>query len=486
MIDICIVMICMEYNYIKEKRKKYKISQTKLAEASGYSKAQVSSWELVKSVPSESQLQVLSDALEKLIFDIESQVNDVRKKRITKTNTVKKNLPKIIKNKNDYENLCRNINRTSKNSYKKELTELYKKSKEEKTNDAPTAIALFSGCGGLSLGFAAEGFDLVGHVEIEESANRIYEDNFADSDLLGTDIRKITDEEIESWKNKYGNIDVIIGGPPCQGFSLAGKRDPNDMRNELYTYYVHVVSKVKPKVFVMENVRLLTSMKTTEGNLFIDDIVSAFGKEGYSIYRNEINAADYGVPQSRERVILIGVRDDINDPFIFPNQTNTSSEQQNLFSLERQLTFRDATSDLETLESGDISSDPLHWCITHPEHVINWLKDVPEGMSAHDNENPNLRPPSGFNTTYKRIKWDEPCSTISTNFSMISGCRNVHPTSTRSLTIREATRVQSFPDEFVFEGKWGDIRKAIGNAVPPLLAQVIAHAIKIQYFKNKK
>ena len=105
-------------------------------------------------------------------------------------------------------------------------------------------------------------------------------------------------------------------------------------------------------------------------------------------------------------------------------------------------------------------------------------------MSAHDNSNPELRPPSGFNTTYKRIKWDEPCSTISTNFSMISGCRNVHPTSTRSLTIREATRAQSFPDEFVFEGKWGDIRKAIGNAVPPLLAQIIAKAIKDQYFNK--
>ena len=111
----------MEYNDIKEKRKKYKISQTKLAEASGYSKAQVSSWELVKNVPSESQLQVLSDTLEKLIFDIESQVNDVRKKRITKTNTVKKKLPKIIKNKDDYEKLCKNINKSSENSYKKEL-----------------------------------------------------------------------------------------------------------------------------------------------------------------------------------------------------------------------------------------------------------------------------------------------------------------------------------------------------------------------------
>lgn len=113
------------------------------------------------------------------------------------------------------------------------------------------------------------------------------------------------------------------------------------------------------------------------------------------------------------------------------------------------MTFRDATFDLPFLESGESSLDPLHWSISHPTHVIQWLKNVPEGHSAHENIDPALRPPSGFNTTYKRIRWDEPCSTISTNFSMISGCRNVHPSSTRSLTIREATRAQSFPDEFI-------------------------------------
>ena len=101
-----------------------------------------------------------------------------------------------------------------------------------------------------------------------------------------------------------------------------------------------------------------------------------------------------------------------------------------------------------------------------------------------ENLDEDMRPPSGFNTTYKRIVWDEPCSTISTNFSMISGCRNVHPTSTRSLTIREAARAQSFPDEFVFSGKWGDIRKAIGNAVPPILAAAIAKSIFSQFFED--
>lgn len=191
--------------------------------------------------------------------------------------------------------------------------------------------------------------------------------------------------------------------------------------------------------------------------------------------------ADYGVPQSRERVVIVGVRNDIDKDFDFPAATHqTDTDVLSLFDFQKHISFREATADLDFLESGEVSTDPLHWSIVHPEHVIRWLKDVPEGCSAHDNENPDLRPPSGFNTTYKRIKWDEPCSTITTNFSMISGCRNVHPTATRSLTIREAARAQSFPDEFAFTGKWGDIRKAIGNAVPPVFAEIIAESIKSQ------
>ena len=217
-------------------------------------------------------------------------------------------------------------------------------------------------------------------------------------------------------------------------------------------------------------------MQTSDGELFIDCILRAFSSTGYSITRHEINASDYGVPQTRERLFLVGVRSDLNKKFIFPDSIPSDTQK---------LTFRDATFDLPFLESGESSLDPLHWSISHPTHVIQWLKNVPEGHSAHENIDPALRPPSGFNTTYKRIRWDEPCSTISTNFSMISGCRNVHPSSTRSLTIREATRAQSFPDEFIFTGKWGDIRRAIGNAVPPILAACIAKALYQQFFDIK-
>ncbi len=473
------------YTALKEKRKKYKISQTKLAEASGYSKAAISAWELGKSVPSEADIQMLDKALSKMIKDIDDSIFDVRRKRIVSSEKAGHALPPTLKSATEYKNQLLLRTSMKQNLYRDKLTELYKKAKSPKPNNAPKAIAVFSGCGGLSLGFAAEGFELLGHVEIEDSANKIYGDNFPGSLLLGKDICTISDEEMYKWMSQYGNIDILIGGPPCQGFSLAGKRDPEDIRNQLYRYYVHMVSVLQPKIFVMENVRLLTSMKNTDGQLFIDCIVNAFSDVGYSITRQEVNACDYGVPQSRERVILIGIRKDLNKQFIFPEGEYTDENQANLlFTPKRRLTFRDATADLKELESGEKSTDPLHWSIVHPDHVIKWLKDVPEGCSAHENKNIELRPPSGFNTTYKRIMWDEPCSTISTNFSMISGCRNVHPTSTRSLTIREAARAQSFPDEFVFTGKWGDIRKAIGNAVPPILAASLARAIYEQFFQR--
>lgn len=473
------------YADLKEKRKEYGISQTKLAEASGYSKAAISAWELEKSVPSALDIQILDQALSKMIQDMEDSIVNIRKKRITSSNKAKQKLPCAINSASEYQMRLSQRKSMRQSAYRDELTALYEKAMLPKHHHAPKAIALFSGCGGLSLGFAAEGFELLGHVEIERSANRIYENNFPNSVLLGEDICSISDEEMGQWIAQYGNIDIVIGGPPCQGFSLAGKRDPEDARNQLYKYYVHAVSVLRPKIFVMENVRLLTSMKNTDGRLFIDCMIESFSGAGYSMIRQELNACDYGVPQSRERVILIGIRKDLNRGFVFPEGEYADSKRENPFmTCKRRLTFRDATADLEALESGEMSADPLHWSIVHPDHVIRWLKDVPEGHSAHENKNPSLRPPSGFNTTYKRIVWDEPCSTISTNFSIISGCRNVHPTSTRSLTIREAARAQSFPDEFVFTGKWGDIRKAIGNAVPPILAASLARAIYEQFFRD--
>jgi DNA (cytosine-5)-methyltransferase 1 len=173
----------------------------------------------------------------------------------------------------------------------------------------------------------------------------------------------------------------------------------------------------------------------------------------------------------------VAVRNDINHEPSLPN--TTYGDSVDIFSeILPFRTFADACSDLVFLESGESSEDSLHNAVKHPAHVIDWLWDVPQGLSAHENKEPSKRPPSGYNTTYKRQVWSEPASTVQTTFGMISGCRNVHPIATRSLTIREAARIQSFPDSYKFIGTLGAIRTGVGNAVPPLLAYTVACHLK--------
>lgn len=354
-----------------------------------------------------------------------------------------------------------------------------------------TALSLFSGCGGLSLGFKAAGFRIKGFLEIDPNLRNIYAQNFPCSLEIGSDIRMFRDDDIEALSRRIGQVDIIIGGPPCQGFSLAGKRETDDPRNVLFKDYLRFVKFFRPKMAILENVRLLGSMKNASNGFIKDDIRESFSLHGYSVKAFEINAKDYGVPQHRERLIFVavdksyGISPSIPQPLFTKNET---------FIPQMQIyrTFADACSDLKYLESGESDpSDALHSAVSHPKHVIDWLWEVPEGYSAHDNTDPTKRPPSGYNTTYKRQVWLQPASTVQTTFGMISGCRNVHPIATRALTIREAARIQSFPDQYKFSGSSGVIRTGIGNAVPPLLAfeiakhvrSIISNFIKISSFK---
>jgi DNA (cytosine-5)-methyltransferase 1 len=339
------------------------------------------------------------------------------------------------------------------------------------------AVSLFSGCGGFSLGFSAAGFALNGFVELDPDLRRIYRANFRNSVEIGGDIASLSDASIQRHAATFGEIDAIIGGPPCQGFSLAGKREVADPRNSLFRHYLRFVDAMRPKVALLENVRLLTSMKSVDGESVKDQIIDEFQRHGYRVAMFDINAKSYGVPQHRERVIFVATRADLGIAPSIPAATHGTNDD--LFAPERApTTFADACSDLAYLESGGESGDPLHRAVHHPDHVVRWLWDVPEGRSAHDNEDAALRPPSGYNTTYKRQVWHEPAATVQTTFGMISGCRNVHPIATRSLTVREAARVQSFPDRFQFPGVLGSTRTGIGNAVPPLLAFVLAKHVR--------
>ena len=335
-----------------------------------------------------------------------------------------------------------------------------------------SAISLFSGIGGFSLGFKVAGFDILGCVEVDDRLFDIYKENFPEVARLGSDITSLNLEELRNFLSNK-EIDVVIGGPPCQGFSLSGKRDQNDARNFLFKEYAKVLDVIQPKVAIIENVRLLTSMKGPDGSFVKDQIREELWAHGYKSELYEVNAKDYGVPQHRERIFFVALREDLSGRPSIP--VSSYGSEIGLFGTNQAYrTFADACSDLSYIESGQDSSDMFHKAVSHPDHVIEWLWDVKEGYSAHDNEDPKLRPPSGYNTTYKRQVWDEPASTVQTTFGMISGCRNVHPIATRSLTVREAARIQSFPDSFKFVGSMGAVRTGIGNAVPPLLAKKVA------------
>ena len=343
------------------------------------------------------------------------------------------------------------------------------------------AISFFAGCGGLCYGVKAAGFEIVATNELIENYKDIYELNFPNTNFLPNDVQEISKSDIEKVLMKHKEIDLMVGGPPCQGFSLAGKRNVNDKRNTLFEYYLKIAEQIQPKIILIENVRLLTSMKDPNGSLVSKRILDTFEKMGYKSNFFNVNAKDYGVPQHRERVIFIAVRKDLKkSPLIAETKYGSFVD---LFSSNLPyFTFGDGVSDLEFLESGELSTkDEHHWAVNHPEHVIRWLVDVPEGKSAHDNLDPKLRPPSGYNTTYKRQVWTEPAGTVATTYGMISGCRNVHPIATRALTTREALRLQSFPDSFKLTGNSGQIRTVIGNAVPPLLGYELAKFIKENY-----
>ncbi|MGV6808964.1 MAG: DNA (cytosine-5-)-methyltransferase [bacterium] len=454
---------------LRAQRLKQGISQSKLSDITGIQQAKLSAFERHKQSLSRYELNTIIKALNSLD---DSKIKALKKKRYKDhvrdgsviSSRPRRHYQKTLRNQ-EYLTLLNKLETDFFSQPKKKLN----------------AISFFAGCGGLCYGVKAAGFNLVATNELVEAYKAIYRLNFKSANFLPNDITTISNADIDKIKKAQGHIDLMIGGPPCQGFSLAGKRDVNDQRNNLFQNYLNIADQIKPKVILMENVRLLTSMKDPNGKLVSERILDTFQSIGYASNFFQLNAKDYAVPQHRERVIFIGVRSDLQKQPSIPEPL--CNQAQDIFSKTLPFyTFGDAISDLEYLESGEASKhDSHHKAITHPEHVIRWLIDVPEGKSAHDNEDKNLRPPSGYNTTYKRQVWNEPGGTVATTYAMISGCRNVHPVATRSLTTREALRLQSFPDSFKLCGKLGDIRTTIGNAVPPLLAYRLGQFIRDTY-----
>ncbi|AOG30846.1 MULTISPECIES: DNA cytosine methyltransferase [Lactobacillaceae] len=353
-------------------------------------------------------------------------------------------------------------------------------------------LDLFSGAGGFSYGFdSVDGFETVVATDFNRNALETFKYNFPNTktifgDILDKDIKA----KIEK-KSKELNVNMIIGGPPCQGFSNKGKKlGLKDPRNFLFLEYLDMVNRIRPDVFVIENVK---AMLTAANGYFIDEISNRIKNLGYSINKAVMKSSDYGVPQNRERAIIIAYKSGKEPKF--PD-----------LAVDK-VTVKDAISDLSYLGSGEGSFKQEYRCgpkteyqklmranskflynhqaTSHSEQTLYKLSLIPpeKGKEYLPEE---LHGKQLFNTTWGRLKWNEQSPTIDTRFDTPSNGTNSHPYLNRAITPREAARIQSFPDTFVFIGKKSYITKQIGNAVPPLMARAIAITIRKQSINNNE
>lgn len=356
-------------------------------------------------------------------------------------------------------------------------------------------IDLFSGCGGLSLGFMKNGYTVKKAVEFDANIAKTYMNNHPEVDMIVDDIRNIDQSGIF----KRGDADIIIGGPPCQGFSMAGARIReafiDDPRNYLFKHYFNVVKTVKPKAFVMENVKGIMTMQN--GNIF-EEILKIFSSqemldgEQYHLYHRVVRAVDFGIPQKRERMIIIGTtKNNVN----FDEVWNNTKEDilKDFPAYFDRVTVEEAIGNLTlTTDNGEVENPKPrneyqrylacdaekltnHTRTKHSKLAVDRMSRIANGENFTSLEETIKSVHSG---SYGRLCWDEPAPTITTRFDTPAGGRFIHPIEDRTLSPREAARIQSFPDDFIFYGNKTSICKQIGNAVPPKISYFLARFIQ--------
>ncbi len=298
-------------------------------------------------------------------------------------------------------------------------------------------IDIFAGCGGLSKGFELAGFECLGFVEFWQPAIDTHLKN-CQGNLIGKDIIKIEDKEIEGFK---GKVQVLIGGPPCQGFSMAGRRDPNDTRNRLFLEFVRFLKILEPEYFVMENVFGIGSMTNPEGLSVLEEIFGYFKKVGYRVDVKVLDSSNYCVPEKRKRAIFIGNR--VNKDNVFPGFKGK--------------VFLKEVLNLPYEENKDL------------QHIYEQKEKKDNYKFSHVKEGQNY---GAFRSNFIKFKMNGFARTITK-----SG-RYIHPVYNRIMSVREVARIQSFPDDFLFVGSINQMYQQIGNAVPVKMAEAIAQEIK--------
>ena len=331
-------------------------------------------------------------------------------------------------------------------------------------------IDCFCGAGGLALGFERAGFSVAYAFDIDEASIKTYKHNsqYHRGPAFVGDIYNISKKSIEEdLGRKLDKIDVIIGGPPCQGFSVQRRGDDNDLRNNLVLEYIRMIIDIKPKFFVMENVGGLLSKR---GVPYYNQLVERLEAVGYVIQKAKLTASDFGVPQSRKRVFVVGeytVKE--KAIFEFPKPSGTQAR-----------TVRDAIADLADKDERSILN---HKADRLSPKNLERIQSIVEGQGRDSlPETLQLNCHKGTDhrhlDTYGRMAWDKPSPTITARFDSFSRGRFGHPVLDRTITLREGARLQTFPDDFEFLGTKVEVARQIGNAVPPVLAEKIAEKIK--------
>lgn len=332
-------------------------------------------------------------------------------------------------------------------------------------------IDLFCGIGGLSLGFEQAGFEVVSAVDMWADAVKTYNHNRKDKVAQVISVEDFNNDVLPDLVKEH-KITGIIGGPPCQGFSTVGKREIDDPRNKMYLEFYKAVKMASPDFFVIENVK---GMLTLNKGAFVKDLLARFGENGlgYTISYQLLNAADYGVPQNRFRVFYVGIK---NKKFEFPKpygfQLSAKDGISDLLHSDNTHYGSEPQNDFQRKMRGE-QRHPMNQDYTcHTEQTVSIISMIPDGgnIKSLPSEYWQVRK---YNKAFERMSSTRPSNTIDT------GHRNYfHYAEPRIPTLRESARLQSFPDSFEVLGTRGSQYKQVGNAVPPMLANVIAEEIK--------
>lgn len=309
-----------------------------------------------------------------------------------------------------------------------------------------TVLDMFCGAGGLSYGFHMAGYTPDASIDVNEKYLQTYEENAPpQTKICNLDLATHSTEEVQS-EVGFNSAEIVIGGPPCKGFSLAGNRDKDDERNELVEHFFTHAFKFEPEIIIMENVPGILSMGV------LDSVEEKCISEGYTVEYQKLNASHYGVPQSRERVFTVAVDNTSDASFSYPTPTTK----------ENPPTVRDALCNKSELQDLPNHTDTL---TNHQQKTVDALAELEFGESRYDN----------YSESWKRLYPDKPAPTVKENH----GAPFVHPFEDRVGTVRECAILQSFPDTFEFIGSKSTQLKTVGNAVPPKLAQAVAEQISL-------